>query len=168
MRLTGLIAALAVTFPASAEKKPETKYKIGDSLSGVKLVKLLDGKPVKLSAYPGKTLAIVFMGSFSKTSKEVAREVEKKLKPKLPKSVVLAYVHVEDRVAAATFRKEQALTGESWVDSKAELLLALGHKSVPAAIVLDGKGRLRYSANSFSRTKLETKIRQTAGGDADR
>lgn len=154
-----LVSLLAVSAPLTAGPAPVKTYKVGDSMAGVTLQRL-NKKPVKLSAYAGKTLVLVFVGSFSRTAKEVAAEVEKRLKPKLPKNVVVVYVHVEPAVAAATFRKEQRLTGETWVDPQARLLVKLGYKSIPAAAVIDSKSILRYAAQSFSRAKLETKVRQ--------
>ncbi|NCO42451.1 MAG: hypothetical protein COZ06_31755 [Armatimonadetes bacterium CG_4_10_14_3_um_filter_66_18] len=163
MRTAGLLAALLLTLPALAEdaaKLPQCQ--VGDSLAAVELT-TLDGKPAKLSAYAGKTVALVFLASFSKIAKEVAQEVEKRLKPRLPGNTVVVYVHVELPVAAATFRKEQSLTGDSLLDAKADLLTKLGHKSVPAVVVLDGKSVIQFSEVSFSRAKLETKLKQAAG-----
>ena len=162
MKLACLTVMAALTLPVAAESSTVQKYKLGDNLAGVTLRKL-DGKPVKLTAYAGKTLVLIFQGSFSRTAKGVAREVERRLKPKLSKNVVVVYVHVEPAVAAATFRKEQGLTGETWVDPKAELLIKLGYKSVPAAAIIDAKSVLRYADRSFSRAKLETKVKQITG-----
>jgi peroxiredoxin len=165
VRTAGLLTTLLLALPALAEENAKPpQYRVGDSLAGVELT-TLDGKPAKVSAYAGKTVALVFLASFSRTAREVAQEVEKRLKPKLPENAVVAYVHVESPVAAATFRKEQALTGDSLLDPRADLLTKLGHKSVPAVVVLDGKSVVQFSEVSFSRAKLEAKIRQTAGDD---
>ena len=163
MKRSCLILLLLVAAPLAAAPAPAKRYKVGDSMAEVTLQRL-NKKPVKLSEYAGKTLVLVFLGSFSRRAKDVASEVEKRLKPKLPKNVVVAYVHVEPTVAAATFRKELQLTGETWVDPKAKLLVKLGYKSIPAAVVIDSKSVLRYAAQSFSRAKLETKVKQIASG----
>jgi peroxiredoxin len=158
------LIALLVVSPAALGAEPAAKapLRLGDSLAEVSLVNL-KGKSAELSAYAGKTVVMIFLGSFSKTAPGVAKEVSKQLFPGLDSKTVLVFVHVEPIASAAKFRTDHKLAGESRVDPKGELLQKLGHRSVPACIILDRQSVLRHSEAGFSRAKLEVKIRQIGG-----
>ena len=136
---------------------------VGDEVPDVTL-QMADGKDAKLSAHDGRTVVLLFYGTWSKKAGDDAAKVDGlrtgREKQALDVIGVARDAKVED---AKKFGDDHKLGFPQAADPKGDLFKRFAEKGLPWVVVIDGKRKLRYTAGGVAEDDLDAALTDLLG-----
>ena len=137
--LAGGLSACVPAAAVTAEPTP-TPAKVIDFT-----VKDLDGREVQLSSLRGQVVLVNFWATWCSPCKEEMPVLQAFYQVHQDKNFLLLGVNVSDDAEdAARYMAENSFTFPVWSDPPGNTLMDLGLRGLPASILVDAEGNLRW------------------------
>lgn len=149
-----LLSVLLVNTSFCQDEKPEF-IKVGQGTPHFN-IKTLDGKTIDTKALKGKVIYLNFFATWCppciKELPHVEKEIWKAIKNEDFVMVAIGREHTKEELVK--FKNKNGFTFPMAADENREVFSKFAHQNIPRNVIIDKKGKIRYSKHGFDEEKF--------------